>query len=152
METRMAAAIDVLYDRWTAANLGAKVWDGPIVSGDYGDAIYIGYDADPEGEAQAASIEQEWAGVGTNRRRNESLDITCAAVVLVGASDERWKTARDRVTALIDGLGANLRADPSLGQSPPFRAELMPGDYFQESTDAGHQARQLFTVHIETRV
>lgn len=152
METRTAAAIDALYDALIAADLGVHVWDGPVVSGDYGDAIYVGYDGDPEGDGQTAVSDQDWAGVGKTRKRDESLDITGAAAALVGESDERWKTARDRATALIESIGQLIRANPSLGQSPPFRAELIPGAYYQENTPAGYQARYLFTVHIETRV
>jgi hypothetical protein len=152
METRLAVAIDALYDALIAANLGVNVWDGPVLSGNSGDTIHLGYDADPEGDAQAAAVEQQWAGIGTPRKRNESLDITCAAVVLLGNSDSRWKAPRDRATALIDAVGQILRANPSLGQVPPCRAELMPGDYFQENGPNGYQARFVFTVHIETRV
>lgn len=152
METRLAAAIDALYDALIAADLGVDVWDGPIVSGNSGDTIHLGYDADPEGDAKAGEVEQEWAGVGVTRKRNDSIDIICAAVVLLGNSDTRWKAPRDRAVALIDAVGQVLRADPSLGQAPPFRAELMPGEYFQENGPSGYQARFVFTVHIETRV
>lgn len=153
METRIAAAIDALYDALTASNPTTyDVWDGPILSGNIRDAIHLGYDADPEGDAQSGASDQEWAGVGTNRRRNESLDITGAVVVLVGDSSPRWKPTRDRAIALMDAVGQVLRADPALGQSPPFRAELIPGDYYQENGPSGYQARFVFTVHIETRI
>lgn len=152
METRVGAAIDAIYDALIAADLGVDVWDGPIVSGNSGDTIHIGYDADPEGDAQAATSHQQWAGTGGSRKRDESIDITCAAVVLVGDSTPRWKPTRDRAIALIDAVGQVLRANPSLGQPPPSRAELIPGDYFQENGPVGYQARFVFTVHIETRV
>lgn len=151
METRVGAAIDAVYDALIAADLGVDVWDGPIVSGNTRDAIHIGYDADPEGDAQAATSDQEWAGLGA-KKRNESLDITGAAVVLVGDSSPRWKPTRDRAIALIDAIGQVLRANPSLDQAPVFRAELIPGDYYQENGPAGYQARFVFTVHIETRI
>lgn len=150
METRLAAAIDALYDALIAANLGVDVWDGPIVNGNTGDTIHLGYDADPEGDAQAGTSQQEWAGLG-KRTRDEELDITGAAVVLLGNSD-RWKGPRDRAIALIEGIGQVLRANPSLSQAPPFTAELQPGEYFQESGTNGYQARFVFTVHIRTRV
>jgi hypothetical protein len=152
METRLAAAIDAVYDALIAAELDADVWDGPILSGNIRDAIHIGYDADPEGDAQAGTSEQEWAGVGVTRKRNESLDVTCAAVVLIGDGDARWKSTRDRAIALIDAVGQTLRADPSLGLPPPCRAELQPGDYFQENGPNGYQARFVFNVHVETRI
>lgn len=151
METRLDASIDALYDALIAAELGVNVWDGPIVSGDSGDAIFVGYDGDPEGEGQAGQASQEWAGIG-KRARDETIVIVCAAVVLVGDSDARWKPVRDRAKALIESVGQTLRADPSLGQGPPCVAELQPGEYFQENGPAGYQARFLFTVHVQTRV
>jgi hypothetical protein len=151
METRLAAAIDAVYDALTAAELDADVWDGPILSGNVRDTIHVGFDADPEGDAQSGASEQEWAGIGT-RKRNETLDITCAAVVSVGGGDSRWKSTRDRAITLIDAVGEALRANPSLGLPPPCVAELRPGEYFQENGPNGYQARFVFTVHIETRV
>lgn len=151
METRLAAAIDALYDTVTAAATGVNVWDGPVLSGNSGDTIHIGFDGDLEGDAKAADTEQEWAGVG-RRSRDEEIDIVCAAVVLVGSSDARWKTARDRAKALIETVGVALRANPSLGLSPPIVFELQPGEYFQENGPAGYQARFVFTVHVTTRI
>lgn len=151
METRLDASIDALYDVLIAADLGVDVWDGPIVSGNTGDAIYVGYAADPEGDGQAGQVSQEWAGIG-KKSRDESGVIVCAAVALVGNSDARWKPVRDRAKALIESVGQVLRADPSLGLPPPCVAELQPGEYFQENGPDGYQARFVFTVHIQTRV
>lgn len=151
MESRLAAAIDALYDAIQAADLGVDVWDGPVVSGNSGDAIFIGYDADPEGGGQAGDSSQQWAGLG-RKARDESLGIVCAAISLVGDSDARWKPARDRAVSLIESVGQVLRADPSLGQGPPFAAELQPGEYFQEPGPDGYQARFVFVVRVQTRV
>lgn len=149
-ETRVGAAIDAIKTALDTVN-GLTVWDGPIVSGDYSDAVYIGYDADPDGDFQAADIGQVWVGVGATRTRDEEIDITCAAVALVGEA-ETWKTPRDTVLALVESVGQKLRADTSLGLSPPCRAELTSGGYFQEPGSAGWQARLVFNVRVTTRV
>lgn len=149
METRGPAVIDAIVAALQAA--GLTTWDGPILTGDYSDAVYVGYDADPEGDQQASSTAQEWAGIGL-RRRNEEIDVTCAAVALTGESDETWKRARDAAYTLMETVGATLRATPSLGLGSPCVAELQPGDYFQENGPEGYQARVVFTVHITTRV
>jgi hypothetical protein len=151
METRLAAAIDAIYDALTAADLDANIWDGPVTSGKSGDTIFLGYDADPEGDAQAGTSTQEWAGIG-RRSRDEEIDVTCAAVVLIGGNDKRWKPARDRAIALIESVGVVLRGNPSLGLSTPIVFELQPGEYFQENGPTGYQARFVFTVHVKTRI
>lgn len=148
-ESRVPAAIDALVALWEGVDL--TVWDGPIVTGEPGDAIYVGYDADPEGDQQAAEVDQEWAGIGA-RSRDEDIDVVCAAVALVGESDESWKRVRDLVYALVDTAGQALRGNPSLSQVPPFVAGLIPGNYFQENGPDGYQARVAFTVRIKTRV
>lgn len=149
VESRVPATIDALVALWEGAGLTA--WDGPIVSGTYGDAVYVGYDADPEGDQRAAATNQEWAGIG-QRKRDEDIDVVCAAVALIGESDNSWKRARDAVYALIETAGQALRSDPSIGQAPPFVAGLIPGDYFQENSPAGYQARVVFIVRVKTRV
>ena len=124
MESRLTASIDAIVAALRAADPTLTVWDGPIVSGDYSDAVYIGYDADPDGEFRAATTNQEWAALG-RRIRNEDLQIVCAAVVLFGNNDTSWKPTRDACYALVETVGQTLRADPSLAQtasSAPWRA------------------------------
>lgn len=150
VETRLPAAIDAIVASLKAA--GLTVWDGPILSGDYGDAVYVGYDADPGiGEEHASTTTQAWAGLG-QRKRDEENQITCAVVTVTGDDLTAWKPARDAAYALLETVGQVLRADPSLALSPPSVAELRPGDYFQEPGPAGFQARIVFSIHHKTRV
>lgn len=151
VQSRLPASIDAIVEALTTA--GVTVWDGPILTGDYGDAIYIGYDADPQGgEERASSTEQTWASAIGQKARNEDLQIICAIVTLTGNDDASWKPARDTAFALLETVGTVLRADPSLGLSPPSVAELWPGDYFQEVGPAGLQTRIAFVINHKTRV
>jgi hypothetical protein len=153
--SRVPAVIDALVTILTAADLGAPIWDGPITTGDPSDAVYIGYDADPQGgEEQGAEVQQGWAGIGTESRDEEG-QIMCAVVVLTGNQITGWKGPRDRAYALLDGVNGAIRGTPakaSLGLSPPMTAELWPGAYFQEANPDGFQARLLFQIHYTTRV
>lgn len=149
METRLPVSIDAIVAALQTA--GLTVWDGPIVTGDYRNAVFIGYDGDPEGEFRAATVDQAWAGVG-QRKRNEEPHIIGAVTALVGNSATSWKETRDTAFAMLTTVGQTLRSDPSLGQSPPYVAELWPGEYFQEPIPVGYQARIIFAIHIKTRV
>lgn len=154
-ETRMPAAIDAIVSRLKTA--GLTVWDGPILTGDYSNAVYVGFDGDyNDGEERASTTFQEWHGLGAKARR-ETIDVACAIVALTGNADTTWKPCRDTAVAMLETVGQTLRADPSLGLGPPtvsgdFVAELEPGDFFQEAGPGGMQARIVFTVHIKTRV
>ena len=104
-EWRLPAAIDAIVA--ALQGLGVQVWDGPIVSGDYDDAIYIGFDGDYGGEELAATTVQTWAGIG-QRKRDEDHTITCAVVVLLGNESTSWKPARDK--ALAEGAPEEVLA------------------------------------------
>lgn len=155
VQSRFPAAADAIVAGLVAA--GLKVWDGPIITGDYSNAVYIGFDGDyADGEERAASINQEWHGLGAKARKEE-IQIPCAVVVLTGNGDTTWKPTRDTGFAILETIGQTLRADPSLGLGPPtvsadFVAELWPGDTFQETGPAGMQLRIVFDIHIKTRV
>lgn len=155
-ETRYPAAIDALVAALKTAFNGqpVNVWDGPIVTGDFSNAVYIGYDADPEAaEFIAVNSLQSWAGLGA-KRRDEELDIICAVLVGFAADENVWKPTRDATFAILDTVGQTLRANPSLSQTPPFVAEL--GQNYRYSQEPGvndnWQARIVFGVHIKTRV
>lgn len=152
--SRVPEVIDALVAVLTPA-LSVPVWDGPIVTGDYGDAVYIGYDADPEGgEEQAADAQQAWAGIGA-QARDEDSQITCAIVVLTGNAITSWKGPRDTAYGLLNDVNDAIRSTPakaSLGLSPPSTAELWPGAYYQEDGPGGYQARLLFQINHKTRV
>jgi len=149
----MPAAIDAIVT--ALQGTGLTVWDGPIVTGNFNDAVYIAFDGDYDGEERAAFTDQQWAGIG-QRRRDETSEITCAVVALVGEGNTSWKPARDRIAAQLEIVGQKLRSDPTLGPSlgltPPSVAELVPGELFQENGPSGFQARLLFTINYKTRV
>lgn len=151
-ETRLPDSIDAIVAALTAA--GLTVWDGPIISGDYGDAVYIGFDGDysENGSGEhAGSTVQTWSSIG-RKVRDEDLTITCSVVTLTGDDAPSWKAARDACFAILQTVGVALRADPSLGLPPPSVAELQQGGYFQEVGPEGMQARIVFTIHHKTRV
>jgi len=148
LDSRVPATIDALVTSWDAT--GATVWDGPIVTGEDQDCIHVGYDGDPDGDYQTADFDSEWAGLGA-KARDEEFDIPCAVVALVG-DDGGTKLARDNAYALLKKAADALRADPSLGLSPPFTAGLQGGPVFTEPGPKGYQVRIVFRVHVKTRI
>jgi hypothetical protein len=150
VQSKIPAAIDAIVAALKAA--GLQVWDGPVLTGDYEDAVFIGYDAYPDVvEQRSAGSTQTWAGLG-QRARDEDIVISCAVVTLTGDTDTTWKPARDKAFAMLETVGQVLRNDPSLGLPPPSVAELEPGDYFEETSPAGYQCRIAFQIHYQTRV
>jgi hypothetical protein len=145
--TRLPASIDALVTMFTGA--GINTIDGPKISGDYSNAVWIGYDGDGEStDFRSATIEQQWAGLG-QRVRNERFDIQCSAYAIDG--DGSVKSARDAVFALVAQVESTLRGNPSLGLSSPCVAQYALGDLFTEPLDKGVQCRVPFTVSVETR-
>lgn len=145
--SRVPAAIDAVVALLVAANV--KTWDGPVVTGDYAAAVFVGYDGDPDGDHVSAEADQSWAGIGA-KVRDEEIDITCAAIALLG--DGTVKAARDTVYAMVEKVETALRGTPSLGLSSPCVAEFRPGIYYTEPTPGGYQARLGFFVSVKTRV
>lgn len=147
--SRVPASVDALV---AVLRGGATftVFDGPELSSEYTDAVWIGFDGDPLGERKSVSAAAEWAGIGA-KRRTEIIDILCAAVAVSG--DGVPKDARDRVYAVIGEVELLIRADPSLVQAPPFVASITTHELLWDWLEtAGLQARLTFTVHIETRI
>lgn len=149
--SRAPGAVDALVSFLTAALPNSPVWDGPAPSGDYRDAVYIGYDGDVAGERESLTSSAHWAGIGA-KRRDETIAVVCAVVAVSG--DGRPADARNRAYALLATVENTLRADPSLAQTPtPFVASItehrMLWDWLEME---GLQARITFTVHIETRI
>jgi hypothetical protein len=145
--SRVPAATDAFLAALTAA--GIKNWDGPTNTGDFAPAVYVGYDADPEGTFESVVMDQEWAALGARARR-EVFDIVCAIVVLSG--DDITVPLRTAVFQLFGEVETVLRTDPSLGQPPPFVASAKPKQLFTEDTADGLQGRLVFHVHVETRI
>lgn len=130
---------------------GVQVIDGPLISAQQQatDWVCIGYDGDPEGEMEAASATQEWAGLGA-KRKDEDISLICA--VVSGRGDNNVAAARSRAYVLLGVVEDILRADPSLGFDPPSVFEMSAGVLYQELTTAGIQARIPFTVSGRTRI
>jgi hypothetical protein len=148
--SRVPASVDALV---AVVRGGAtfSVFDGPELSSEYTDAVFIGFDGDPLGERKSVTATADWAGIGA-KKRNETIDILCAAVAVSG--DGIPKDARDRVYAIIGVVELLVRADPSLAQTPtPFVASITTHELLWDWLEtAGLQARLTFTVHIETRI
>lgn len=144
MASHVPTTVDAVLARLESV---VKTWDGPVVSGDFDDAVFVGYDGDPDGEFQAiANHVQSWASLGA-KKRNESFSIICAVCVLLG--DDIVKVARDKGYAMLAQVEDALRADPSVGQLSPFVASIKPSVAFTEPTENGMQVRIPFTIDVE---
>lgn len=127
---------------------GANVVDGPVVVGDSLDFVYIGYDGDPDGDWSAATMGQDWAGIGT-KKRDESFNIAGAVVSRYSADDAQ--TARARVQAQFTIVETSVLADPSLGLPGQVQycvADVQPIQLFAESG----QYRLSFVIRVQTRI
>lgn len=148
--SRVPSTLDALVALFTPGLAPTPVWDGPVPTGDFSDALYLGYDADPLGERQAASSTTKWAGIGA-KKRDETITIIGAAVAISG--DGIAKDARDRAYAIVAAAEQLLRIDPSMAQPPPFVASISETQLFWDWLEnAGLQARLAFQIDVETRV
>lgn len=149
--SRVPASVDGVVTALAGASLSFPVYDGPVLAGEFTDAVFIGYDGDPLGERRAVSATADWAGIGA-KKRNELIDVLCAAVAVSG--DGIPKDARNRAYAVLGAVETVLRTDPSLAQTPtPFVASITTHELFWDWLEtAGLQARLTFTIHIETRI
>jgi hypothetical protein len=148
MSSRLFAVVDAIVAALTAA--GVKTWDGPVLTGDFDAAVFVGYDASPDGDFRAAALDQSWSQSVGSARRDETIEVICAAWALVGG--DSTKGARDAVQALFTAVETTLRANPSLGFSPPCVAEVKPRELFCEPTDQGYQVWLTFSIYVRTRV
>lgn len=127
----------------------AKPYVGPFVTSDPGDALFLGYDGDPNGEFKSVSASSEWAGLGA-KARNEVFTVHCAITALAGDPDVL--AAVDRVYAIHTAFEAAVRADPDLNQAPPFTAAVAGGELFTMAHPAGLQVLLAFGVQVTTRI
>lgn len=141
--SRVPATLTALATLWSAHN-------GPFVTGDFSDCLYVGYDGDPDGDFQAVDFDSEWAGLGA-KARDEEFDVICASVALVG-EDGGAALALENAYDQLETAAALLRADPSLGLSPPYTAAIKGGAVFNVPSPDGHQVRIVFRVHVKTRI
>lgn len=145
--SRVPATIDALVAALVTA--GITTWDGPVVTGDFENAVYIGYDGDPDGQFETVVMDQEWAGLGA-KARSEVFDIICCAYVLNGAADT--KSVRDTVYGLLATVETTLRNNPTIGQAPMFLGAIKPQTLFTWSTADGVQGRLVFHINVKTRI
>lgn len=140
------------------STLDYTVFDGMPAGEDYPDyAVFVGWDADPEGSFQSASIDQVWAGPIGTLRRDETVDVVCAIVAHYGNGD-RWKTLRDVALSVQTDLETKLRHSPDLnlgvnGVRQYIVSEFKPIGVFQEPySESGYWFRITFTVSVKTRI
>lgn len=152
-ETRIAEAIDAVLVSLRASLALADpvaVYDGPMVSGDYArQAVFVGYDGDPEGEFRAADLVQAPTGPGSRVRDEQVVILGCA---VAWSGDAEIKPLRDQVVALFAAVNAALRADHSQGLPNPAAFSLSAGALFQSPRTDGLQARLPFTITANLRV
>lgn len=151
--SRAGAAILALYQlaQTTFSDDDVLVALGPYTTGDQRDSVHIGYDGDPDGDFTAtAATEQTYAGLGANARDEE---FSVQGAVIVSSGDTDAAAAVTRVYALLGQLETALKADPSLGQLPPFVAGVVPGELrLPPDAAVGLQAVLPFSVRVKTRV
>jgi hypothetical protein len=140
------------------STLDYTVFDGIPVGEDYpANAVFVGWDADPEGNFQSASVDQVWAGPIGNLRRDETIDVVCALVALYGDAD-RWKPVRDAALLIQTDVETKLRAAPDLhlgvnGVRQYIVSEFKPIATFAEPySESGYWFRLTFTVSVKTRI
>lgn len=145
------ALIDALYEAATDALTDVKVYDGYGVSDDPGDFLMIGVeDVDSAQNASSASSEQGWANANYTAR-DESGDITCAAMSWNGDGDQ--KAARDAVFATTAALEVLLRANPSLGLPTLLWTSYGTSTELSQNQDEnGALALLIFRVHFRARI
>lgn len=138
--------------------LDYTVMDGPPAGEGYPEnAVFLGWDGDPEGDYEAALMQQQWAGsIGANRR-DETVEIPGSVIVHYGDGD-RWKPARDRTLLIHTDIETKLRAAADLGLGVNgvrqyIVAEFKPTAAYQEPAgDSGYWFRTVFAVSVNTRI
>src|SRR5215470_17872349 len=129
---------------------GVQVVDGPLVSSSAArEWVFVGYDGDPEGEMQAASASQEWAGLGA-KAKNEIIALNCCVMVLDGSTEV--KPARDRAFAVFGDVESVARSDVALGLPPPTVCSIAEHSFYAEQTTDGLRGRLPFTIICTTRI
>lgn len=156
LPSRVPDTVEALYELWSstaAVTELALVWLGPVLTGEYGDALHVGHDGHPYSEFQAVTQDSDWAGLGT-RSRDERFVVHCAVTALIGEADaDAPRVAMRRGKAILAAAETVLRADPSLGQTPPpFTAAIVAVQLFIEPCPAGTQVRIPFDVGVKTRI
>lgn len=122
------------------------VADGPeLTEKDLDDWVLVGFNGDPSGDGQAASTEEDWAGLGTSRE--EIIQLMVALLARRGDTDV--KAARARVYELRAIVDDVLRVDPTVGL-PGLQCAIGGTALHQDQTDVGMQARLVLTLVCRT--
>lgn len=143
--------IDALVTACTSALTNISVYDGWGVSDDPGDFLMIGVDdPDANNETNSGSSQQDWANA-TGTKRNESGDISCAALSWNGDSDQ--KAARTAVFATTAAVEDVLRSDYTLGLPTLLWTSYGTSTQLTQSVNStGAMALVVFKVHFEARI
>lgn len=145
--------IDALVTAAGAA-LSVTVYDGIGVTDDPGDFLMVGVeDPDLEGAAFSADVKQEWAAVGTGAPRDETGEITCAALSWNGNGYAGVKQARDGAYAITEAVENLLRANPSLGVAGVLWTGFGTTSQLSQAQDAqGASALLVFRINFRARI
>lgn len=143
--TRAAALVDALVAALSAdATLVGLVIDGPpVTQAELVDVVTVGYGWDPEDDT-SVDIEQEYHELGPAAKRDERVEVRCAAASFRGDTD--IAAARSRCVVLLGAVESVLRASPSLGLSEVLRTEVGFGSIRQSQTAQGAEVICPFTV------
>lgn len=148
--SRVPATLDRLeVVALAAVTAPTRVFRGPFVTGDPGNALFIGYDGDPVGDFRSVNTTTEWAGIGA-KARTEQFDVFCAVTVLSGEANV--KAATDTTYAIYEEFAGAVRSDPDLNQAPPYVAAPTVGELFTMPHPTGLQVRLSFLVQVKTRI
>lgn len=150
-QSRVPAVLTELTSVATTAlaSTTCQVFRGPFVTGDPGDAMFIGYDGDPAGEMRSVVISSDWAGLGA-KARNEEFRVSCAVTASRGDPDVR--VATDATYQYYGLFEAAVRTTPSLNQAPRLTASLNAAELFTMPHPTGLQVRLTFTVLVSARI
>jgi hypothetical protein len=157
-------ALDTIWRDALAASVygdhSVDVYLGPLVSGDPDDAVFIGYDGDPEGAFSMTQHTQNWRTLGT-RARDEEFDIFCCILTMTGRTDGPGVLdAIERLYGIYATCADAVHRDPSLGigpgsahNAPYFKASVRAfSTFIPTEPERGAIPRVQFSVHVETRV
>lgn len=144
MASRVPELIDALVAEAKADTEleGVRIADGAQVTEDpVADWLVVGWDADPDGDFEAAQTVGGWSDLGTGRE--EAFQLTVAAIANRGDTDVQ--AARKRAYEIGARVEAWLQASPSLGLES-LEAAIDGTRLQQGPTNQGVSARLLLTV------
>lgn len=128
-----------------------RVYDGFGVSDDPGDFLMIGVeDPDLDSAATSGGSQQEWAHANFTAR-DETGEITCAALSWNGEGDQR--AAREAVRDTLAAFAAAIRENPSLGLSSVMWTSYgTDTQLLQAQGESGAEALVIFKVMFRARL